>query len=175
VSAKFGSRANDVVLLTCAPGSPPPPAGRIDQRHPPLARLSDAGSVEHRAEAVGEGDVGDRGVLVALGLDSDGLRARQDQRQVEVVHHQVEHAGDVEVARAGRAAPRRLDAQRTLGRGGQAHGGEERPLLMPAGQHHAPFDREVDERGAVAHRGGERLFDVGRRTLVQGCAGHLVM
>jgi len=96
-------------------------AGRVHDAHGSFAHLGDARGAEARGEAVFEiglglhvieQRVGDRG---AVGFDRHRVGLAQRQREVEVMDHQVEHDGDVEVARARRARAHRFQQARPFG------------------------------------------------------------
>ena len=85
--------------------------------------------------------------------------------------HQVEHAGDVARAWARQAAAHGLQPQRGLGAVEQAHGGEDHPLLVAAGQNQAAALRLFDQGLRRRERAGERLFHIEMPARGQGLLG----
>ena len=84
------------------------------------------------------------------------------QRQVDVVHHQVEHRRDVAAAVRRRAVAQGLQSQRLLGDVEQAHGPEHHPLLVAAGDDQALGGGQGAHPLGVGDARGDRLLDIDR-------------
>ncbi len=74
--------------------------------------------------------------------------------------HQVQNAGDVDIAAGEGPAPHGFEAQRPLRNGEQAHGAEHGAFLVAAGQDGARPARGLDQGVAVLGAVGQGLFDI---------------